>query len=124
MTTTELTERYCTRAEHPTWQHELRQSVRLQLALTEPGLNAHAVAAALRLVEDELRQQLLTSHPASAHSPAATVAAAVVLHMQQMALLAQSPACEVLRRELPVTEFALALRPTCHPPNVGWLLAA
>ena len=124
MTTTELMAHYCTQAEQPTWQHELRQSVRLHLALTEPGLDAHAVHAALCLVRDELRRQLLASHPASADSPEAAAAAAVVLQRYHLDLLDHRTKREALRHELPVTEFAVALRPTCHPPAMGWLLAA
>ena len=124
MTTTELLAHYCAYAEQPTWQHELRQSARLHLALTEPGLDTHAVYAALCLVRDELSRQLLASHPTSAASPVAAAVAAVVMQRYQTALLNQRPAREALRRELPVTEFAVALRPTCRPPAMSWLLAA
>ena len=124
MTTTELMAHYCVQAEQPTWQHELRQSVRLLLALTEPGLNSHALHAALCLFEDELSRQLLASHPASADSPEAPATAALVVYRYQVALLGQRTECETLRRELPVTEFAVSLRPTCRPPAMGWLLAA
>ncbi|RZK26779.1 MAG: hypothetical protein EOO63_14275 [Hymenobacter sp.] len=124
MTTTELTAHYCAQAGQPAWQHELRQSVRLLLALTEPGLDAHAVHAALCLVEDELRHQLLASYPQWASLPEAATTAAMVVHRYQVALLGHRSAHEALRRELPVVEFAVALRPTCHPPAMGWLLAA
>ena len=121
MTTTELLAHYDAQTRQPTWQHELRQSVRLRLALTEPGLNTHAVAAALCLLEDELRRQLLATH---SKSVAASEMAAEVVHRAQLALLAQRTEHEALRRTLPVTEFAVALRRTCRPPALGWLLAA
>ncbi|RZK58864.1 MAG: hypothetical protein EOO59_08150 [Hymenobacter sp.] len=124
MTTTELTAYYYTQAEQPGWQHELRRSVRLLLALTETGLDAHAVHAALCLVEDELRQLLLASRAAWATMPEAATTAALVVHRHQVALLGCRPAHEALRHELSVAEFAVALRPTCHPPAMGWLLAA
>lgn len=124
MTTTELAARYCALAEQPAWQHELRQSVRLQLALTETGLDTHAIHAALCLVEDELHRQLLASCPRSAGSPEAAATAALVRQRYQAALLDLPTEREALRRELPVTEFAVALRPTCHPPALGWRLAA
>jgi hypothetical protein len=122
MTTTELSAHYGAQTEHPTWQRELRQSVRLLLALTEPGLNTNVLHAALCLVEDELRRLLLTSHPATTDSPQAAAAAARVVHRAQQDLLARGPEHEALRRELPVTEFILPLRRTCRPPATGWQL--
>ena len=123
MTTTELRAHCEAQAAHPTWQHELRQSVRLLLALAEPGLNTHALHAALALVEDELRRQLLAGHPA-ATAPQATATAQQVLHRRQQALLAQASAHAALRHDWPVTEFARPLRRTCRPPAIGWRLAA
>jgi hypothetical protein len=123
MTTTELAAHYSAHAEHPSWQHELRQSVRLLLALTEPGLNPNVLYAALCLVEDELRRQLLASYPAAADSPQAAAAAQVV-HCHQVALLERRTEHEALRRELPITEFTLPLCCTCRPAVVGWRLAA
>jgi len=122
MTTTELAAHYDARAAHPTWQHELRQSVRLLLALTEPGLNFNALHAALCLVEDELRRQLLASHPETADSPQAAATATRLVHCYQQALLAQPAAHEALRQQLPVTEFTLPLRRTCRPPATSWPL--
>ncbi|MGI4865361.1 MAG: hypothetical protein ACRYFZ_15675 [Janthinobacterium lividum] len=124
MTIPQLTAHYCAQAEQPIWQHELRQSVRLLLALTEPGLDSHTLHAALCLVEDELRRQLLASCPEQANAPDAAATAALVVHRYQVALLGQRPEREALRRELPVAEFAVALRPTCHPPTMSWLRAA
>lgn len=124
MTTTELLACYCAQAKQPAWQHELRQSVRLQLALTEAGLDAHALHAALCLVEDELHHQLLASYPESAGLPEAAAIAALVRQRYQAALLDLPTEREALRRELSVTEFATALRPTCRPPALGWRLAA
>jgi hypothetical protein len=115
MTPSALTAHYHAQAALPAWQHELRQSVRLHLALTEPGLNTHAVHAAQCLVEDELCRQLLASAPASADLPEAAALAAAVVQQQQLALLHQHAAHEALRRELSVTEFAVALRRTCRP---------
>lgn len=120
MTPTELLAHYGAQAEQPAWQHELRQSVRLRLALTESGLNIHAVAAALSLVEDELRRQLLASHPASADAPEAVATAVEVMQHAQRALLGQRTEHEALRHALPMTEFAVALRRTCRPPAMGW----
>ena len=124
MTTTELLVHYYAQADQQTWQHELRQRVRLLLALTEPGLDSHTVHAALCLVEDALRSQLLASAPAHADAPDALATAALVVHRYQVALLGQRTEHDALRRELPVAEFARALRPTCHPPAIGWLLTA
>lgn len=124
MTMIDLMAHYCAQAEQPAWRHELRQSVRLLLALTEPGLDAHAVHAALCLVEDELRHQLLASYPEHADSPEAATTAALVVQRCQVALLDLHTEREALRRELPVAEFAVALRPTCYPPAWGWRLAA
>ncbi len=120
MPITELRAHCAAQAAHPTWQHELRQSVRLLLALTEPGLNPGALHAALSLVEDELRRQLLAGSPAAATPEAAAIAAQVV-HHRQHALLAQASAHAALRQAWPVTEFALPLRRTCRPLATGWL---
>jgi hypothetical protein len=122
MTTTELLAHYGAQTEHPTWQHELRQSVRLLLALSEPGLNTCALHAALCLVEDELRRQLLASYPAAVDSPQATAAAARVVHRAQQDLLARGTEHEALRREVSVSEFTLPLRRTCRPPMTSWQL--
>lgn len=119
MTTTELSAHYGAQTEHPRWQHELRQSVRLLLALTEPGLNTCALHAALCLVEDELRRQLLASHPATADSPQAAATATRLVHRCQQDLLTRCPEHAALRREVPVTEFTLPLRRTCRPPATG-----
>lgn len=123
MPTTELRAHCDAQAAHLTWQHELRQSVRLLLALTEPGLNTHALHAAQSLVEDELRRRLLAGHPAAA-TPQATATAARVVHRCQHALLAQASEHAALRLTWPVTEFAVPLRRTCRPPAVAWRLAA
>jgi hypothetical protein len=123
-TTPELTARYRAQVAHPAWQHELRRSVRLRLALTEPGLTTHALHAALDLVEDELRRQLLATLPPRTQSSAARATATWLVHYCQQALLAQATEHAALRYELPVTEFALPLRRTCRPPAVGWQLAA
>ncbi|MGI4865365.1 MAG: hypothetical protein ACRYFZ_15695 [Janthinobacterium lividum] len=115
MTITELTEHYCRCAECAEWQLALRRSVRLQLALTEPGLSIRTVRAALRLVEAELRRLLLASDPASAATSEAADTATVVVQMSQMALLSHRDECEVLRRILSVAEFMPALYSTCGP---------
>ena len=115
MTITELTKHYCCCAECAEWQLALRRSVRLQLALTEPGLSIRTVRAALRLVEAELCRLLLASHPASAATPEAANTATVVIQMSQRALLNHRDECDVLRRMLPVAEFMPALSPTCGP---------
>jgi hypothetical protein len=123
-TTPDLTARYRAQLAHPAWQHELRRSVRLRLALTEPGLTSHALHAALALVEDELRGQLLATLPPMAQSPAAQATATWLVHRCQRELLAQPTEHAALRHELPVTEFAVPLRRTCRPPAVRWQLAA
>jgi hypothetical protein len=116
-TPTELAAHYDAQTQHPRWQHKLRQSVRLLLALTEPGLNPNALHAALCLVEDELQRQLLASLPEAADSAQAPAAAARVLHRAQQDLLTRWPEHEALRQQVPVTEFTLPLRRTCRPPQ-------
>ncbi|MGI4865422.1 MAG: hypothetical protein ACRYFZ_15980 [Janthinobacterium lividum] len=125
MTTTELTEHYCRYATRPEWEQELHRSVRLHLALFEPGLSTRAVRAALRLVEADLCQLLLASDPASAGTPEAADTATTVVQMYQMALLSHKAECDMLRRTMPVTEFMPALHPTGGPrpaPKGGWPL--
>lgn len=116
---------YCRYATRPEWTHELHRSVRLHLALSEPGLSTQAVLATLRVVELNLCQQLLASDPASAASPKAVNTATIVVQMYQTALLSHPAECETLHRELSIAEFRPALPPTCGPypmTEVDWPL--
>jgi len=119
MTTAQLIEYYCHQAEAAHWQQGLRQSVRLHLALSEPGVSKRQVRAALLLLEDELRHYLVASYPSLAPLPKAASAAAIVLHTQQRGLLSHQATPEQLRRELSVAEFMPTLGKTCHPHQLS-----
>ena len=84
-------------ATNSTWQRQLRQSVRLYLALGCQPLNAQELETHLQSTEEELVQHLLQSAPPTAD---AIHHARVVLDMAQNRILQSEEEVQQLLQEL------------------------
>lgn len=97
----------------PLWQRWLRYSVRLYLALGEPGVNVHRAETHLRLAERKLLNDLC-QHKHSA--PTEPAQARAILEHEQAKLLSCDADVEILLAELSAEEAVQHL-PLGEAPN-------
>jgi hypothetical protein len=89
------------------WQSRLRRSVRLHMALSEPHVDILVAEARLRLVERQLRLQLLRGERLT---PLATSKAHFRVQQAQTALLTNLREVAAIRVEWPVARALQPLR--------------
>lgn len=94
------------RTESVLWQNLLRRSVRLYVALDEPGSNTLEVDAHLRLIEFQLMRRLLQG---DASSPAATAQALAIIESAQVKFLSSQTELSELLGELSAQQAATPL---------------
>jgi hypothetical protein len=106
------------------WQSRLRRSVRLQLALSEPHVDALEAEARLQLVERQLLLHLL--HGARP-TPLATSKAHFMVQQAQTALLTDLREVAAIRAEWPIGRALNPLRwltrGPAHRAETRWPLA-
>ena len=101
------------------WQHRLRRSVRLHLALHDPNLDTVAVEARLRLVERHLVRHLLRGQPLTL---IATAKANRAVQLAQEALLKSELEIAAILEEWPAQRAIEPLRWAVQYAG-GWLPA-
>lgn len=98
------------RAAGALWKFRLRRSVRLLLALGEPGARALEVESRLRLVEHQLQLQLLRPRPGQLPLVSSVPRARAIIELAQSTLLSSEAMVTAILAEFSTLKAVNPLR--------------